>query len=59
MAAATTLTRAELVAVAIANNSTYGLSGAVFTTDLQRSLQVAERITTGTARRPCSRWASC
>lgn len=35
-------------AVAIANNSVYGLSGAVFTTDPDRGLRVAERMATGT-----------
>ena len=35
-------------AVAIANNSTYGLNGSVFTTDLERGLAVAGRIHTGT-----------
>jgi acyl-CoA reductase-like NAD-dependent aldehyde dehydrogenase len=35
-------------AVAIANNSSYGLNGAVFTTDLERGLEVAGRIRTGT-----------
>jgi acyl-CoA reductase-like NAD-dependent aldehyde dehydrogenase len=34
--------------VAIANNSQYGLSGAVFTSDLERGLAVAQRIRTGT-----------
>jgi len=35
-------------AIAIANNSPYGLSGSVFTTDLVRGLDVASRIQTGT-----------
>lgn len=35
-------------AVAIANNSTYGLNGAVFTSDTERGLAVAGRIHTGT-----------
>jgi aldehyde dehydrogenase (NAD+) len=35
-------------AVRIANDSTYGLNGAVFTSDLQRGLSVASRIRTGT-----------
>lgn len=35
-------------AVAIANNSTFGLSGAVFSADLEHGLRVAERIRTGT-----------
>jgi aldehyde dehydrogenase (NAD+) len=35
-------------AVAIANNSDYGLNGAVFTADLAHGLQVAGRIRTGT-----------
>ncbi|WP_405667252.1 aldehyde dehydrogenase [Streptomyces sp. NBC_01166] len=34
-------------AVAIANNSTYGLSGAVFTTDTGHGLEIARRIRTG------------
>jgi betaine-aldehyde dehydrogenase len=34
-------------AVAIANNSAYGLGGSVFTTDIERGLQVARRIQTG------------
>ncbi|SHN39609.1 Acyl-CoA reductase [Cryptosporangium aurantiacum] len=35
-------------AIAIANDSPYGLSGAVFTTDLEHGLAVAGRIRTGT-----------
>jgi aldehyde dehydrogenase (NAD+) len=35
-------------AVAIANDSEYGLSGAVFTEDLRRGLEVASRVRTGT-----------
>ncbi|HKE77496.1 MAG TPA: aldehyde dehydrogenase family protein [Acidimicrobiales bacterium] len=35
-------------AVAIANDNDYGLSGAVFTADLQRGLDVALRVETGT-----------
>ncbi len=35
-------------AVAIANNSPYGLSGAVYTSDLEHGLAVAQRIRTGT-----------
>jgi aldehyde dehydrogenase (NAD+) len=35
-------------AVAIANNSPYGLNGAVFTGDLERGLSIASRIRTGT-----------
>ena len=35
-------------AIRIANNSTYGLNGAVFTTDVERGLRVAERMATGT-----------
>jgi len=35
-------------AVAIANNSTFGLNGAVFTTDIQHGLAIASRIRTGT-----------
>jgi aldehyde dehydrogenase (NAD+) len=35
-------------AIAIANNSDYGLNGAVFTTDTDRGLRVAGRIQTGT-----------
>ncbi|MFF4357684.1 aldehyde dehydrogenase [Streptomyces sp. NPDC001604] len=38
----------EEEAIAIANNSTYGLNGAVFTTDLERGLGVARRMETGT-----------
>ena len=34
-------------AVAIANNSSYGLNGAVFTTDLEHGVEVASRIRTG------------
>jgi aldehyde dehydrogenase (NAD+) len=40
--------RDENEAVAIANNSSYGLNGAVFTTDLERGLDVASQIRTGT-----------
>jgi acyl-CoA reductase-like NAD-dependent aldehyde dehydrogenase len=35
-------------AVAIANNSMYGLSGSIFTSDLERGLRLAQRIRTGT-----------
>ncbi|AZZ80003.1 aldehyde dehydrogenase [Gordonia alkanivorans] len=35
-------------AVAIANDSVYGLSGAVFTADVERGFQLAQRIRTGT-----------
>ena len=35
-------------AIAIANNSRYGLNGAVFTADLDRGLRVARRMATGT-----------
>jgi acyl-CoA reductase-like NAD-dependent aldehyde dehydrogenase len=35
-------------AVAIANNSMYGLSGSVFTSDLEHGLELAKRIRTGT-----------
>jgi len=35
-------------AIAIANNSNYGLNGAVFTTDVERGLRVASRMETGT-----------
>jgi len=35
-------------AIAIANDSDYGLSGAVFTADLRRGLDVALRVETGT-----------
>jgi aldehyde dehydrogenase (NAD+) len=38
----------EEEAVAIANNSTYGLSGSVFTADLQHGAEIAGRIRTGT-----------
>ncbi len=34
-------------AISIANNSTYGLNGAVFTTDSERGLDVARRMQTG------------
>jgi aldehyde dehydrogenase (NAD+) len=37
----------ESEAIAIANNSAYGLHGAVFTNDLEHGLQVATRIRTG------------
>jgi aldehyde dehydrogenase (NAD+) len=35
-------------AITIANHSGYGLSGAVFTTDIERGMRVAARINTGT-----------
>jgi acyl-CoA reductase-like NAD-dependent aldehyde dehydrogenase len=35
-------------AVAIANNSDYGLNGAVYTSDIERGVRVASRIRTGT-----------
>jgi aldehyde dehydrogenase (NAD+) len=35
-------------AIAIANNSSYGLSGAVFTSDLEHGLELARRMRTGT-----------
>ena len=35
-------------AIAIANDSNFGLNGAVFSTDLEHGLQIAERIRTGT-----------
>lgn len=38
----------EEEAIAIANNSDYGLNGAVFTSDIDRGLRVASRIHTGT-----------
>lgn len=38
----------EEEAIAIANNSDYGLNGAVFTSDIDRGLRVANRIQTGT-----------
>ncbi|MEU6646307.1 aldehyde dehydrogenase [Saccharomonospora sp. NPDC046836] len=38
----------EEEAVAMANDSEYGLNGAVFTTDLDRGLSIARRIRTGT-----------
>ncbi|QIX53625.1 aldehyde dehydrogenase [Rhodococcus sp. DMU1] len=37
-------------AVRIANDSDYGLGGAVFTEDLDRGVEVARRVTTGTCR---------
>ena len=38
----------EAEAVAIANDSSYGLNGSVFTADLERGLSVARRMRTGT-----------
>jgi len=38
----------EEEAIAIANNSSYGLNGSVFTTDVERGLRVAQRMETGT-----------
>ena len=35
-------------AIAIANNSSYGLNGSIFTSDLERGLELARRIRTGT-----------
>lgn len=35
-------------AIAIANNSSYGLNGSVFTTNVDRGLRVATRMQTGT-----------
>ncbi len=40
--------RDEDEAIAIANNSSYGLNGSVFTTDVEHGVQVAGRIHTGT-----------
>jgi acyl-CoA reductase-like NAD-dependent aldehyde dehydrogenase len=40
--------RDENHAVAIANDSAYGLAGSVFTGDIERGLSVANRIRTGT-----------
>jgi len=40
--------RDEEHAVAIANNSDYGLSGAVYTSDIERGVRVGSRIRTGT-----------
>ena len=40
--------RDERDAVAIANNSAYGLNGAVFTQDLDRAVRIASQIRTGT-----------
>ncbi|MCA4135380.1 aldehyde dehydrogenase [Arthrobacter sp. M4] len=40
--------RDEEEAIAIANYSDYGLNGAVFTTDVERGVQIARRIHTGT-----------
>ncbi|HEX3678625.1 MAG TPA: aldehyde dehydrogenase [Galbitalea sp.] len=40
--------KTEEEAIAIANNSRYGLNGSVFTTDIERGLRVAGRIQTGT-----------
>jgi betaine-aldehyde dehydrogenase len=38
----------EREAISIANDSPYGLGGAIFTTDLDHGLRVAEQIQTGT-----------
>ncbi len=35
-------------AVAIANDSDYGLSGSVYTTDIERGIDIARRVRTGT-----------
>jgi len=35
-------------AIAVANNSSYGLNGSIFTSDLERGLELARRIRTGT-----------
>ena len=35
-------------AVAIANNSVYGLNGAIFSKDVEKAVQMARRIKTGT-----------
>jgi betaine-aldehyde dehydrogenase len=35
-------------AVAIANDSDYGLSGSVYTTDIERGIEIAKRVRTGT-----------
>jgi aldehyde dehydrogenase (NAD+) len=40
--------RDEAEAIRIANDSPYGLSGSVFTTDIEHGIAVAERIRTGT-----------
>jgi aldehyde dehydrogenase (NAD+) len=40
--------RHEQEAIQIANNSSYGLNGSVFTSDLERGLRVASRMQTGT-----------
>ena len=40
--------RSELEAVAIANDSSYGLNGSVFSQDLDHALDIARRIKTGT-----------
>jgi aldehyde dehydrogenase (NAD+) len=40
--------KTEEEAIAVANNSRYGLNGSVFTTDIDRGLRVASRIRTGT-----------
>ncbi|MGC4250355.1 MAG: aldehyde dehydrogenase [Sphingobium sp.] len=40
--------RTEEEAVSIANDSDYGLNGAVFTDDIERGLKIANRIETGT-----------
>jgi len=39
--------REDADAIAIANNSSYGLGGAVWSTDVERALGVARRIRTG------------
>jgi betaine-aldehyde dehydrogenase len=38
----------EADAVRIANESTYGLAGSVFTTDVERGLDIARQVRTGT-----------
>ena len=40
--------RSEAEAIEIANNSIYGLNGAVFSADIEKALSVASRIRTGT-----------
>src|SRR5205807_3952447 len=40
--------RTETEAIAIANNSSYGLNGSVFTADAEHGLRVASQIHTGT-----------